>query len=159
MPNLSILTLYKLQATLIIRGLHHSNFRVTKDGVAINGVGIDFYADGVAICQMTSLFVRLSLMGIPFTKEDILGTSGAVITIEIIKGAVRGTLFEYLPSESEIVKPLPKGMRVGRVIIKPVSSYTPFVTDTPCPKNSGWYHEVEFNMTDDKIIPNLFIEI
>jgi len=88
-----------------LRGLHLSNFRVTKDGQAM--VGGRRYISSLRPTMLTSYAVRVSFTDTPFTLEDVQGTSGAVTTVEVIPGEVAGTLYQYLHSASAVVASRP----------------------------------------------------
>ncbi|MCL2396623.1 MAG: hypothetical protein FWC93_01000 [Defluviitaleaceae bacterium] len=93
-----------------LRGLHPANFRVTKDGAGMTGAARWFTS--LRPTMLTSYAVRIALMGTPFTLEDLQGTSGSIVTVEVIPGETAGTLYQYLPSASAVVapKPLPVGV-------------------------------------------------
>jgi len=103
-----------------LRGVHPSNFRITKDGVPTTGGG-NWSAFGIT--ALTPAFVRLSFTHSPFTMEDVLGTSDSVITLEIIEGAIKGTLYNALPSASAIIAP--RKADIGVVALSDVTFESP----------------------------------
>jgi len=80
--------------------------------------GASRYYSALRPINFAAKTVRLTFFGTPFTLEDVLGTSGATITVEVIPGDTQGTLYQYLPSASAAVAPKP--LKVGIVTLSDV---------------------------------------